>query len=54
MGFLAGLSFIIALLAIIYSFVLFAENVVDWGIFLLVVGFVTILFLGLVFLRIRD
>ena len=52
--FMAGLSFVIALLAIIYSFVLFSMNVVDWGIFLLVIGFVTMLFLGIVFLKTRD
>ncbi|MFA6888700.1 MAG: hypothetical protein WC254_04355 [Candidatus Woesearchaeota archaeon] len=52
--FMAGISFIIALLAIIYSFVLFNMNIVDWGIFLLVIGFVTMLFLGIVFLRTKD
>lgn len=52
--FMIGTSFIIALLAMIYSFVLFSNNIVDWGIFLLAVGFATMLFLGLVFLRVRD
>ncbi len=53
-GFIAGLSFVIGLLALIYSFVLFSENIVDWGIFLFVIGFITVLFLGLVFLKTRD
>jgi hypothetical protein len=53
-GFLAGLSFAIGLLAIIFSVVLFSESIADWGIFLLVIGFITLLFLGLVFLRTRD
>jgi hypothetical protein len=52
--FLAGLSFAIGLLAIIFSVVLFSESIADWGIFLLVIGFITLLFLGLVFLRTRD
>ncbi|PIN79347.1 hypothetical protein COV16_04770 [Candidatus Woesearchaeota archaeon CG10_big_fil_rev_8_21_14_0_10_34_8] len=51
--FLVGLSFIVGLLATIYGFYVMSLNVIDWGIFLVVVGFVILLFLGTVFLRNR-
>ena len=51
--FLVGLSFVAGLLATIYGFYVMSLNVIDWGIFLVVVGFVILLFLGTVFLRNR-
>ena len=52
--FLVGLTFVGALLALIYSFVLMSMQIVDWAIFLLVIGFVGVLFLGMVFLVPTD
>lgn len=46
--FLIGTSFAAALVALIYSFVLFSVAAVDWGIFLFVLGFIFLFFLGFV------
>lgn len=50
MGFFVGLSFVTAILAVTYGFLLMSQSVVDWGIFLTVFGFIVLLFLGVVFL----
>ena len=47
--FLIGTSFAAALLAVIYSFIIFSVAL-DWAIFLFVLGFVFLLFLGFVLL----
>ena len=51
--FLIGTSFAAALLAVIYSFILFSVAL-DWAIFLFVLGFVFLLFLGFVLLVPTD
>jgi ABC-type multidrug transport system permease subunit len=48
--FVVGLSVITGLLSVIYSFFLMNIGVVDWGIFLLVIGFIVLMFIGIVFL----
>ncbi len=54
MGFFVGLSFVTAILAVTYGFLLMSQSVVDWGIFLIVFGFIVLLFLGIVFLVPRE
>lgn len=50
-GFFVGFSVIIGLLALIYGIYLMTIHLVDWGIFLTVIGLMIVLFLGLVFLK---
>ncbi|MBI5072568.1 hypothetical protein HZA99_02000 [Candidatus Woesearchaeota archaeon] len=52
--FLIGTSFAAALVALIYSFVLFSVAAVDWGIFLFVIGFLFLFFLGFALLVPKD
>jgi hypothetical protein len=52
--FVVGLSTVVGLLAVIYGFYLMSLNTVDWGIFLIVIGFVVLLFLATVFLRPKN
>jgi hypothetical protein len=54
MGFFVGLSFVTAILAVTYGFLLLSQTIIDWGIFLTVFGFIVLLFLGVVFLVPRD
>ena len=54
MGFFVGLSFVTAVLSLTYGFLLMNQAVVDWGIFLVVFGFIVMLFLGTVFLVPRE
>jgi len=54
LGFFAGVSFATGLLSLIYGFFLMYQAVVDWGIFLIVFGFIVMLFLGVVFLVLKE
>ena len=49
-SFFTGFSFLVGLVFLIFSFIFFDLAIVDWAIFLLVLGLVFIFFLGFVLL----
>jgi hypothetical protein len=52
--FIVCLSAIVGLLAVLYGFYVMSLGAVDWAIFLIVIGFVILLFLATVYLGPRN